>query len=288
MSPVKTKAKSKRATQPKRDSPTKPVAPAKQFSPEVVLSEPTKFTGPFSVERAEMLRQLGSLELPETDGVPLESLWHRSCINLLVESIQHQFHDRADYSVGGNMCFYYDVNQAKNKNFLGPDFYFVNGLAIGNVKVWATWEHGGRFPDVVMELLSPSTKDRDRNEKKEIYRATFRTPEYFLYDPETTQLEGFRLDRHLNYRLIQPDAQGMLWSEQLQLFVGTWYGEFQTLLDTWPRFFDSEHQRVLNPAEAERDRANEEADRANEAERKLSEASAELARLKSQLANNPA
>jgi Uma2 family endonuclease len=41
------------------------------------------------------------------------------------------------------------------------------------------WEEGGRYPEVIFEFLSPSTRQADRTVKKELYEQVFRTPEYY-------------------------------------------------------------------------------------------------------------
>ena len=55
----------------------------------------------------------------------------------------------------------------------------------------AIWYENYKFPNVVFELASYSTKHIDRTTKKDIYEKTFRTPEYFLYDPDTQTLDGW-------------------------------------------------------------------------------------------------
>ena len=233
---------------------------------------------------AEQLRLLESLDLPDTDGVPLESAWHRECINLLIESIKAHFQGRSDYCVHGNLCLYYSIDQVNNRDFLGPDFFFVHGEP--HIKLpnrWAVWEQGGRYPDVIIELLSSSTARRDRTEKKEIYRGVFHTSEYFLYDPESQTLEGFRLLRK-KYEPIECDSHGRLWSEELELWIGKWEGSYQDDEAVWPRFYDPKGRVVLLPAERERSRAEQEKARAQDAETRASASEAENARLKALLA----
>ena len=116
----------------------------------------------------------------------------------------------------------YEEIQVKNEDFLGPDFFFVHGeWQTANRDRWAVWEQGGRYPDVIIELLSRKTAKRDRTEKKEIYRGVFHTSEYFLYDPIKKTLEGFRLVQN-KYVPIEVDSHGRMWSEELELSVGVW------------------------------------------------------------------
>ena len=230
------------------------------------------------------------ITLPETDGEPLDSPWHRDEIHLLIESVHCHFVDRTDFYVGGNMFIYYSLEQVRNREYRGPDFFFVNGVDRTRSRLyWAVWEENGKYPDVIIELLSHSTATEDRTTKKAIYEKTFRTPEYFLYDPETRSLEGWRLAGR-TYQRIQPDERGWLWSEELGLWLGTWEGEYLGEDATWLRFYDSEGRLVLLAAEGERGRAETERQRAMverqraDAERQRAEAAeAEVARLKAQL-----
>lgn len=54
-----------------------------------------------------------AMELITDDGEPLESNWHRAEINLLIESLRHQWRDRTDFYTGVNMFIYYSLEQAQ-------------------------------------------------------------------------------------------------------------------------------------------------------------------------------
>ena len=64
-------------------------------------------------------------ELAESDGEPMDSPWHRAAIDLLIDSLSHQWHDRDDFYVGGNMFVYFSADQARSRDFRGPDFFVV-------------------------------------------------------------------------------------------------------------------------------------------------------------------
>lgn len=102
------------------------------------------------------------------------------------------------------------------------------------------WEENGKYPNVIIELLSNSTAAIDRGWKKQIYQDIFRTPEYFWFDPQSLEFEGFELIRG-QYRRLQPNEQGWLWSEQLELYLG--------IHEKKLRFFTSEGQLVPTPEE---------------------------------------
>lgn len=218
-------------------------------------------------------------ELVLDDGEPLETEWHTLEFPLLREVICQTMAERGrtDFYTGANMFVYYSVAQARDvaeevKNggeqraFRGPDVFWVGGVDPNRErKVWIAWEEGGRLPDVIVELLSPSTAHKDRTEKKDLYARVFRTAEYFLYDPDTRQLDGFRLKGE-TYQPIPPDAEGRLWSEQLGVSLGSWQGVVGVKTGDWVRLFRADGSLIPTQAEAERQRAEAERQRAEAAE----------------------
>lgn len=252
-------------------------------------------------------------DLAEDDGVPLESDWHRLEMTLLIELVGLHLAGREDYFVGGNMFIYFNAQQARDRDFRGPDFFFVWDVPLNPPRrYWAVWNEGGKYPDVIIELSSPSTQVEDFGVKKRTYERVFHTSEYFIYDPETRKLRGWRFDGN-HYRELEPNDKGWLWSEQLGLWLGTWSGKYQGKHEVYLRFFDkdgnliasaterTEIQRRLaemqgqradvekqraeaekQRAEAEKLRAEIEKQRAEAEKQRADEAEAELARLRSQ------
>lgn len=216
-----------------------------------------------------VIMELEQVTLPETDGVPLDSPWHRDNINLLCDSLKYRWRDRRDFFVGGNMCVYFSLRQARNRDFLGPDVFVVNGRVDLSTPrdVWAIWLENNRGLDVAIELLSPSTVHHDRTDKKDIYEQSLGTPEYYCYDPETQLLEGWRLNNRHCYQPMERSADGRLWSEELELWLGTWTGEYSQSHGTWLRWFDPHGNVCLLAAEDEARRA----DRAEAEVRRLRE-----------------
>jgi len=220
---------------------------------------------------------LPQVELGETDGEPLESDWHRMAMNVLIESLKYRLRHRHDFYVGGNMFIYFSEEQARNRDFRGPDFFFVEGVQREPIRpYWAVWLEGGRYPDVIIELLSPKTAVEDRTTKKDIYERVFHTAEYYCYDPVTQQLEGWQLHGG-HYQALTPNPQGWLWCDRLGLWLGTWTGQCSGSQATWLRFYDPQGHVVPLPDEAEYQRAEAERQRAEAAE-------AELARLRATVA----
>lgn len=207
------------------------------------------------------------------DGEPLESNRHRIAMTTLIQSLKQQWSQRQDFFVGGNMFVYYSSQQAKNRDFRGPDFFVVLGVdANPSRQGWVVWEEGGRYPDVIVELLSESTANVDLAAKKTLYEQVFRTRDYFVFDPfDANSLQGWHLDIDRGYQLTSPSDRGWLWCQSLELWLGTWTGIVEDDNTTWLRFYDRDGNLVLLPGEAERQRAEAERQRA-ETERQRAEA----------------
>lgn len=227
----------------------------------------------------EVNREISNFPFVESDGEPLDSPWHRDCINLLIESVLYHFRDRDDFYVGGNMFIYFSQQQAMNRDYKGPDFFFVKDRPLRpQRRFWITWFENARLPDVIIELLSPSTEHEDRITKFTLYEQTFKTKNYFCYDPGSKKLDGWRLNSStVRYEELTPNEHGWLWCDEMQLWVGLWDGEYLRDKTTWLRFYDQQGRLVPTRDEAEQQRADAERQRANAAE-------AELARLKALIA----
>ncbi|MBI3410483.1 MAG: Uma2 family endonuclease [Planctomycetes bacterium] len=237
------------------------------------------------------------VDLIETDGEPLESDWHRLAMNLLIESVYSAMGERNDYYCSGNMFIYFSEEQVRNKDFRGPDFFFVKNVQREPIRpYWAIWKEKGRYPDVIVELMSATTRHEDLSTKKAIYEKTFHTHEYYCYDPDTKELFGWRLKNGVYQPMVANDKD-WLWCEELSLWLGKWVGVHMTRDMTWLRFFDAQGnvvptytQAAEKQTEAERQRADAEKQRADaekqraDAEKQRAEAAeAENARLKAQL-----
>lgn len=198
------------------------------------------------------------------DGEPLETNRHRLAMNTLIRSLQQAWTDRNDFFTGGNMFVYYSSAQARNRDFKGPDFFAVLDVDGTTERLgWVVWEEGGRYPDVIVELLSSSTAQEDRGRKKDIYERIFRTPDYFIFDPfDPNSLQGWHLDGTLRYQPLVSDERRWLWCESLGFWLGTWEGTIDRHTAVWLRFYDREGNLVLLPEEAAQQQAEQERQRA--------------------------
>jgi Uma2 family endonuclease len=200
------------------------------------------------------------------DGEPLETNQHRVGMNVLIRSYQQYRGADTDFYVGGNMFIYYSTTQVKNRDFRGPDFFVVLDVDGQRDRLgWVVWEEEGRYPDTIIELMSPSTANVDLGLKKQLYDRIFKTQDYFVYNPfDPNSLKGWH--RNNDYKAIAPDHRGWLWCESLGLWLGTWQGTIDRETLTWLRFYDQSGSLVLLPEEAAQQRAEAESQRAEAAQ----------------------
>ncbi|WP_245788802.1 Uma2 family endonuclease [Spirulina major] len=188
----------------------------------------------------------------------MESNRHRLAMNLLIDSVYAALAPREDFYASGNMFVYYSLAQIKNRDFHGPDFFVA--LNVDGKKErqgWVVWEEDGKYPDVIVELMSPSTANVDLTAKKEIYEQRFSASHYFVFDPFDPQsLQGWALQNR-QYVPLQPNDKGWLWCEALGLWLGTWQGQVLQETTDWLRFYFPNEQLVLLPMEQERLRAEQ-------------------------------
>ena len=207
----------------------------------------------------------------------MESARHRAQMNVLIESLADLWGDRQDFYVGGNMFVYFSELHART--FRGPDVFVVLDTDKRPREKWYAWEEGGKLPDVVIELLSPSTAEVDRNEKRRIYERVWKLHVYVLYDPMTHALEGHVMGPEGRFVTLAPDANGELPIEVLGLSLGLRAGDQYEEPGPFLRWIDGDGQTVplgRERAERERERAEQERERA-EQERERAEQERERA-----------
>lgn len=215
------------------------------------MSNPPLFSFSEPITEPDIIESIKALptedELPCDDGEPMETPRHRGQMELLIHSLQTYWAGRTDYYVGGNMFIHYDPQQ--QQRFRGPDFFLVLDVDNHERRSWVVWREGMRFPDVIIELLSDTTRTIDMGEQKRLYEQAFRTEEYYLYDPFSYELTGYHL-HGARYEEHALDGQGRLFSPVTGLFLGVhaerlrWFTEAGTLVPTPEELADQERQRA--------------------------------------------
>ncbi|VXD14964.1 Uma2 family endonuclease [Planktothrix paucivesiculata] len=199
---------------------------------------------PANLHRLEQPEEFDNIIFPPSnlwsDEPTLESYLHLQQLLLLLKCLDWYWRDRNDYFATGNLTVYFSPNQKKSEHFRGPDFFVVLDTEKKPRRSWVVWEEG-KYPNIIIELLSPSTAEIDKGLKKQLYQDNFRTFDYFWFDPDTLELAGFHLVEG-KYQPLEPNSQGWLWSQQLELFLGLYNSQL--------RFFTSDGQLLPTPEEA--------------------------------------
>lgn len=237
---------------------------------------------------------------PENDGLPesgerlkpwnpgplsnepeMEGVFHVLTFFYLMSSLRWYWREKKNWFAIGNLSVFYPEYSRragrvvrKKLSFRGPDFFVALGVDPNRPRNSWVVEREGKYPDLIVEILSKSTAKKDRGEKKKIYERTFKTHEYFLFDPETKSIEGFRLV-HERYAAIVPDVRGHLFSERLELSFG--------VHEEHLRFFTPDGTLVPLPDEAAT-QAISEREKARLASKKLAAKNERLLLEKSRLA----
>lgn len=209
-----------------------------------------------------------------SDEPPLETDLHRNQIDLLIRLLHYWWNDRQDFYISGNLTVYYNRQQLKSRDFRGPDVFVVLGTEKKDRRSWAIWEEGGKYPNVVIELLSSSTMNVDKGVKKTLYQDVWRVPEYYWFHPETLEFAGFHLVDG-RYEEIAPIQGVRLPSEQLGLELGVHERQL--------RWFTTEGNLIPLPEEAERQRAEQERQRAEQEHQRAEQERQARERLKNYL-----
>lgn len=224
-------------------------------------------------------------DLPCDDGEPMETWRHKDQMNLLTDSLTAYWKNSRRYYVGGNMFLHFRLNA--RKKFRGPDFFLVTDVDDRERKSWVVWQEGMRFPDVIIELLSDSTRKTDKTEKKELYEQVFRTSEYYIYDPFSFEFTGYRLSGG-RYKTVQPDKENRIYSPTAELWLAVrderlrWMTVDGYVLPSHKELSEQEKQRAdeqKQRADEERQRADEEKQRAESERQRADRLAAKLREL---------
>jgi Uma2 family endonuclease len=143
--------------------------------------------------------------------------WSASSFAHSLRTYAHQQH--LPWYVASMLPIRYAWGPSKGKKQLAPDCFvaFVPGHARTSYDVGAE----GVFPPFVLEVVSPASARRDREEKVHAYDL-LDAREYALFTPRSkgpSALAGYRRDEAGQFVPWQPDQDGSLWSNVLELHL---------------------------------------------------------------------
>ncbi len=229
---------------------------------------------------------------PCEDNEPMAATgFHGVQINTFYDQLSRYFAINDQIYIGVDSFVYYREDDITK--FVAPDIYVVFGVAKApERRSFYTWAEG-TAPVAIFEFLSDATARQDRNEKVGVYLNEIGIQEYFIHQPELkkpAEFRGWRQDLSGGIVEMEPDAEGGLFSEALNLYF-RWEEQHHThvrllrpsLPDGTPFTTSLEEQHMKEAAEARAETAEA---RAEEEALRRQQAEAELEKLRAQMAKS--
>lgn len=136
-----------------------------------------------------MVTQLTTIHYPESDSKPMaDNTKQFHWITVIKQNLDWLFAQDPQVFVAGDL-FWYPVEGRPNI-VTAPDVLVVFGRPKGDRGSYKQWEENNIAPQVVFEILSPSNSKTEM-EKKLIFYDRYGVEEYYIYDPDNYQLEGW-------------------------------------------------------------------------------------------------
>ena len=225
---------------------------------------------------------LPEIDYPDSDGNPMsDNTEQYRWIVIIKENLEIMFADDPNVFIAGDLLWY-PVRYSRKR--AAPDVMVIIGRPKGRRGSYKQWLEDNIPPQVAIEILSPSNKDRrglDSLEDKFDFYENHGVKEYYIYDPDDFVLEGWqrlgdrlikipsmmdwvspilgiRFDWATGQELVlsRPDGQRFLSSIELDHRLQ------QSKIQVWQEQQRAEQERKR--AEAHRQRAEQESQRAEQ------------------------
>lgn len=226
------------------------------------------------------------LDLPETDGLPVDNVFQPAQWALLFDSLRPhllKLHPDGPFLLAMDHGIYFRITDPPLNGCRCPDLLYVPGVpqCLPDSLVrrsYVLWQEKIP-PTLVVELVSEQSRgsehDRTPQEGKFwIYENAIKAKYYVIYDVFSVTLEVYAL-KDGKYELVAPDEDGLFPLPLMKVRMGTLYGEFGGETTNWLRFFDEDGELLetngekLDDEQARRRRefirANREQQRADQA-----------------------
>jgi len=210
-------------------------------------------------------------DFPDSDGDAMpEILSHQMQVTSFRLNCIERLKDEEEVYIGGNNFLYY--NRHDQRDNVAPDVYIVLEVERRAREKYQTWDEEDKFPDLILEVLSPKTRSVDRHDKKELY-ARLGAREYLVYDARPNIRNRFFAGWHLvegAYEEMPRLVSGGVFSEVLGAEVRV-MGQWLRIIDPatgQPMPLPEEEPGLRHVAEAAQQRAEAAERRAAAAQRR--------------------
>ncbi len=219
-----------------------------------------------------------AIEYPDSDGNPMaENTLQFQWIVTIKEGVEAIHRDDPDVFVAGDLLWY-PVEGVPTER-MAPDTLIAFGRPKGHRGSYMQWREGGIAPQVVFEVLSPGNRAGELQRKFDFYER-HGVEEYYIYDPDTGEVEGYlrrggrlckiaQMDGHISPRLRIEFRPGE--GPDNLTIIGPDGERFKTFQELHKDY----HEAVRQAEEAAR-QAEEATHQAEEANRQAKEATRQL------------
>jgi len=138
-----------------------------------------------------MVSQLQSTTVtyPDSDGQPMsDNTKQFRWIVVVQQNFEWLYADEPNVFVAGDLLWY--PVEGNNRIRTAPDIFIAFGRPKGDRGSYQQWKEGNIPPQIVFEILSPGNRKTEM-EKKLLFYERHGVEEYYLYDPDTNDLEGW-------------------------------------------------------------------------------------------------
>jgi Uma2 family endonuclease len=208
---------------------------------------------------------------PESDGQPMaENTLQFQWIVTVKEGLAVLFRDRPDVFVAGDLLWY--PVEGEPGICAAPDAMVAFGRPPGYRGSYLQWKEDDIPPQVVFEILSPGNRVGEMVKKYRFYEQ-FGVLEYYLYDPEHNDLDGWH--RPSDDQPLAPIPSMAGWSSPRLGITFDWTPAGLRLLRPDGRPFETFEEVSLRADQAET-RADQERQRADRLAARLRELGEDL------------
>jgi Uma2 family endonuclease len=198
-----------------------------------------------------------AVEYPDSDGEPMaDNTLQFRWIVTIQGGLDALFAQNPDVFVAGDLLWY--PVQGKPTVRQAPDVMVAFGRPKGYRGSYRQWEEDGIPPQVVFEILSPGNCPGTMARKAMFYEV-HGVEEYYLFDPDHNQLDGFLRQGELLEPI--PEMNGWV-SPRLKIRFDTTGEELRIIAPDGRQF--ATYVELAQSANQERERAEHERERAEQ------------------------
>ena len=154
---------------------------------------------------------------PEEEEIHLgQTDLHFRIINFIFNLLHYFFRDTDTY-VNHDIMLYYEKNN--KRKYISPDIMIVKNPkhGKGERRTYLLWNES--VPNVIFEVVSVNTKDKDYNRNVNLFKKEIPLNEYIIIDVVSDDIPKITLYRYRNGIIIHHNVSQKVYSEELDMDI---------------------------------------------------------------------